>query len=129
DGGGPPARRRAEPLHPRGPHVEERRRTWFDERGLVLGPDRRVPFYCAAMHYWRTPRALWRQALDGLAHVGVKIVETYVPWGVHEKASGGEGRWDWSGNKDLGAWLDEVKAAGLVAAVRPGPHINAELTF
>jgi beta-galactosidase len=86
-----------------------------------------VPFYGAAMHYWRTPRALWRQALDGLARLGVTLVETYVPWGVHEKVSGAG--WDWSGNKDLGAWLDEVKAAGLVAAVRPGPHINAELTY
>ncbi|HUQ03121.1 MAG TPA: alpha-amylase family protein [Kofleriaceae bacterium] len=112
--------------------MEERRRTWFDDRGLVLGAaepsgERRVPFYGAAMHYWRTPRALWRTALDGLAALGIRVVESYVPWGVHEKADGSG--FDWSGNRDLGAWLDEVQAAGLVAALRPGPHINAELTF
>ncbi len=108
--------------------MEERRRTWFDSRGLVLsGPsERRVPFFGAAMHYWRVPRALWRSALDELAGLGVTIVESYVPWGVHEQA---RGRFDWRGDKDLGAWLDEVAAAGLVAALRPGPHINAELTF
>ena len=48
-----------------------------------------------------------------------------MPWSVHERAGGG---FDWSGDRDLGAWLDEVTAAGLVAALRPGPHINAELT-
>lgn len=106
--------------------MEERRRTWFDDRGLGLTPDRRVPFYGAAMHYWRTPRALWRTALDGLAALGIRVVESYVPWGVHERADG-DG-FDWTGNRDLGAWLDEVAAAGLVAALRPGPHINAELT-
>ena len=65
------------------------RRTWFDERGLVLaarpgdaGP-RRVPFFGAAMHYWRTPRAVWRRCLDGLAGLGVTMVESYVPWSVH----------------------------------------------
>jgi beta-galactosidase len=160
--------------------VEERRRTWFDDRGLVLagpdaatdadrgsvlaGPDaatdlaedrasvlgadqervppvgagaRRVPFFGAAMHYWRVPRARWRRALDGLAKLGVTVVESYVPWSVHERGAGQrdrnerheqDDRYDWTGDRDLGAWLDEVQAAGLVAALRPGPHINAELT-
>jgi len=78
------------------------------------------------MHYWRTPRAGWRRCLDELAALGVTVVESYVPWGVHERAGGGH---DWSGERDLGGWLDAVAAAGLVAALRPGPHINAELTW
>ncbi len=84
-----------------------------------------MPLFGAAMHYWRTPRALWRRALDELAGLGVTVVESYVPWSVHERAAG---TYDWRGDRDLGAWLDEVHAAGLVAALRPGPHINAELT-
>ncbi len=114
--------------------MEEHRRTWFDDDGLVLaGPPgeagaapRHVPFYGAAMHYWRTPRAAWRRCLDGLARLGVTVVESYVPWSVHERA---DRSYDWTGDRDLGAWLDAVAAAGLVAALRPGPHINAELTF
>lgn len=107
--------------------MEERRRTWFDDRGLVLAgqPPRHLPFFGAAMHYWRTPRARWRPALDGLARLGVTVVDSYVPWSVHERADGG---CDWTGDRDLGAWLDEVRAAGLHAVLRPGPHINAELT-
>ncbi|MBE7450837.1 MAG: beta-galactosidase [Kofleriaceae bacterium] len=113
--------------------MEARRRTWFDDRGLVLAPapgdaaatPRRLPFLGAAVHYWRTPRALWRRALDELAALGVTLVESYVPWSVHER---GPGVHDWRGDRDLGVWLDEVAAAGLVAALRPGPHINAELT-
>lgn len=108
--------------------MEARRRTWFDDRGLVLAPapgdaaatPRRLPFLGAAVHYWRTPRALWRRALDELAALGVTLVESYVPWSVHER---GPGVHDWRGDRDLGVWLDEVAAAGLVAALRPGPHI------
>lgn len=107
--------------------MEERRRTWFDARGLNLqgDPPRHVPFFGAAFHYWRMPRARWRRALDALAKVGVTFVESYVPWSVHERAPG---QYDWTGDRDLGAWLDEVAAAGLLAILRPGPHINAELT-
>lgn len=110
--------------------MEERRRTWFDDRGLVLAAhgadgERRVPFLGAAMHYWRAPRATWRRALDGLAAIGVRIVESYVPWSVHERA---DGSFDWTDDFDLGAWIDTAAAAGLVVALRPGPHINAELT-
>ena len=111
--------------------MEEHRRTWFDDDGLVLAargaePVRHLAVRGAAMHYWRTPRAAWRRCLDGLARLGVTVVESYVPWGVHERVGGGH---DWTGDRDLGAWLDEVAAAGLVAALRPGPHINAELTY
>jgi beta-galactosidase len=45
-----------------------------------------------------------------------------VPWGVHDEAG-------FTGDLDLAAFLDEVQEAGMYALVRPGPHINAELTY
>lgn len=60
----------------------------------------------------------------------LRLVETYVPWQVHER--GGEhGRaieYDFTGRNDVAAFLREAHAVGLKAIVRPGPHINAELT-
>ncbi|MCE9577989.1 MAG: beta-galactosidase, partial [Deltaproteobacteria bacterium] len=77
--------------------METRVRTRFDARGLVVetaeGP-RALPFYGGAMHYWRHAPGDWPQALRALAGLGLKLVETYVPWGVHELAPG---RFDWTG--------------------------------
>jgi len=104
--------------------VEARRRTWFDERGLNLGT-RSLPFYAGAMHYWRVPPARWTACLRAIHGLGLTIVETYVPWRVHEPE---RGAFAWSGANDLAKFLDAARAAGLSVVLRPGPHVNAELT-
>ncbi len=104
--------------------METRRRTWFDDRGLVVG-DRAVPFYAGAMHYWRVPPAQWPVCLRAIRAMGLTLVETYVPWRVHEPTAGASA---WSGQHDLGRFLVAAGAAGLGVVLRPGPHVNAELT-
>jgi beta-galactosidase len=98
------------------------------DRALQVG-ERCVPLLSGAVHYWRLERSAWRPALESLVRLGLPIVETYVPWGVHETGPGelDFGRRD--ARKDLGAFLDLAHELGLLAFVRPGPHINAELTF
>jgi beta-galactosidase len=115
--------------------VEARRRTWFDERGLVVArvgeqgqaeePGRRLPFYAGAMHYWRIDPARWAACLAELHALGLTIVETYVPWRVHEPEPGVR---SWTGANDLARFLELARAAGLAVVLRPGPHVNAELT-
>ena len=102
--------------------MEARRRTWFDDRGLNDGR-RSLPFYAGAMHYWRVPRARWPLCLRALHGAGFTIVETYVPWRVHQPEAGAPAKLD-----DLAAFLDAAKAEGLAVVLRPGPHVNAELT-
>jgi beta-galactosidase len=114
--------------------VELRRRTWFDGRGLVVAgpaggaagePERRVAFYAGAMHYWRVDPAHWGRCLRAIHDLGLTLVETYVPWRVHEPRPG-ERRWQ--RERDLARFLEAAHAAGLGVVLRPGPHINAELT-
>ena len=112
--------------------MEARRRTWFDERGIVIGdadrpgePVRRLPFYAGAMHYWRVDPERWGPCLARIHALGLTIVETYVPWRVHEPAPG---EWSWRGPGDLARFLRQAHAAGLAVVLRPGPHVNAELT-
>jgi len=110
--------------------VEARRRTWFDDRGLVVatagaGSEARLPFYAGAMHYWRVPPARWAACLRAMRELGLTIVETYVPWRVHEPAAGPR---IWHRERDLARFLEAAHAAGLAVVLRPGPHINAELT-
>ena len=84
-----------------------------------------MPFYSGAMHYWRVEPAHWAACLKAIHALGLTMVETYVPWRVHEPE---RGVFDWSGARDLARFLDAARAAGLSVVVRPGPHVNAELT-
>jgi beta-galactosidase len=149
--------------------VTRERRTWFDERGLVIAPNaasavslatgtdaststsvttratsvttsvttsattsttsttgaRHVPFYAGAMHYWRVARSSWAACLRTMHAQGFTLVESYVPWRVHEPTAG---TYDWSGDRDLRAFCEAASAAGLSVVLRLGPHFNAELT-
>lgn len=61
--------------------------------------------------------------------MGLRMVETYVPWGVHERSDGSFdfGRFD--PRLDIARFLEEAAEEGLRVFLRPGPHINAELTY
>ncbi len=89
-----------------------------------------VPLRAGACHYWRLEPRAWKPALSALQTMELTLVETYIPWQVHE--SGGENgeppRYSFSGRNDVASFLREAHALGLKAIVRPGPHINAELT-
>ena len=109
--------------------MEARRRTEFDARGLrsrrAPGGERsplHLPFYAGAMHYWRVPKTSWAACLRAMHELGLTLVETYVPWRVHEPA---RGRFDL---RELPEFVAMARAEGLHVVLRPGPHVNAELT-
>lgn len=101
---------------------------------MVRVGEREVPFLAGAVHYFRLERAEWRAALAEVAALGLPMVETYVPWGVHELA---RGAFDFGPShtpggdpqRDLGAFLELAKELGLYVVLRPGPHINSEMTW
>ena len=75
------------------------------------------------MHYSRVPRGEWAKSLATMKEGGISIVSTYVFWNHHEWK---EGEWDFSGNRDLSAFLGGVKKAGLWSVVRIGPWAHGE---
>jgi beta-galactosidase len=93
----------------------------FELDGEVLG------LFSASVQYWRLDRALWGPILDNVRQMGFKVIETYIPWDVHET---GPETYDFGATdlqKDVGHFLDLCHDRGLRVLVRPGPHINAEL--
>lgn len=119
------------------------RRTWFDERGLVLDEGgevgvrasagahanaddqaRRLELFLGSLHYWRTPTANWQRCLAALRELGCTAVETPVPWRVHEV---GPGRFEWKAERDLARFLELCRAEDLAAVLRVGPCAGAEL--
>lgn len=88
-----------------------------------------VPLYAGSVHYWRLERAAWRSCLAAVRSLGFRLVDLYVPWNVHETKEGTFDFGQHDARLDVGHFLDLAKEEGLYAIVRPGPHINAELTW
>jgi beta-galactosidase len=103
-------------------------RVGFAEGGIVVDGNL-VPLYSGSVHYWRLEREAWEPALRETKKLGVRLIDTYVPWNVHETSPGQADFGERDPRNDVTAFLGLVHELGLYAIVRPGPHINAELTF
>ncbi|WP_129785367.1 beta-galactosidase [Promicromonospora panici] len=90
--------------------------------GLVLDGAEQVHL-CASLFYFRLPREVWADRLAQVVASGYTLVDVYVPWNFHETAPG---RWDFTGRRDVGAFLDLARDAGLGVIARPGPYICSE---
>ncbi|MDF2941299.1 MAG: Beta-galactosidase [Herbinix sp.] len=102
--------------------------TKFTENGIEINGLEK-PLYSGSIHYWRVQREDWNKILDEIKGMGFEIIETYIPWSVHEYE---EGKYDFGEidkNKDLDGFLSLCEVKGLSVIVRPGPHINAEMTL
>ncbi len=82
--------------------------------------------YAGAAHYWRLDREAWEPVVDAVKRLGFTAISVYIPWEVHEIA---RGEFCFDGNRDLESFLCLVEDKGLDIVVRPGPQINAELTW
>jgi hypothetical protein len=84
-----------------------------------------VPFTLLAgqLHYFRFPKAEWRDQLLKARAGGLNTIDTVIPWNLHEPSAGA---FDFAAGADLPAYLDLCHELGLFAIVRPGPYICAE---
>jgi beta-galactosidase len=94
------------------------------------GPTSRavVPLYAGSVHYWRLDPRDWRACLEAVRGLGLRLVDVYIPWGVHETSPGQLELGERDPRRDVVAFLRIAHELGLYVIARPGPHINAELT-
>ncbi|WP_432043159.1 beta-galactosidase [Streptomyces cadmiisoli] len=80
------------------------------------------------VHYFRLHRRDWADRLDKLVAAGCTAVASYMPWLVHETASGTV---DLTGAtseyRDLVGFIELAAERDLLVIARPGPFIMAEL--
>lgn len=87
-------------------------------------PGRRV--ISGEMHYPRIPREYWRDRLRMARAMGLDTTSTYVFWNRHEPSPG---RFDFSGENDVAAYVRTAQEEGLDVILRPGPYVCAEWDF
>ena len=69
---------------------------------------------------------MWPTLLERSKSLGLNTVATYVFWNVHETS---RGVYDFSGDRDLGHYIDLCQHYGLAVFLRVGPYICAEWNY
>lgn len=88
-----------------------------------------LPLLAGSVHYWRLDPNEWRACLLAVKRLGLHFVDTYVPWGVHEVSPGKLELGETDPQRDVAKFCRLAQEVGLYVILRPGPHINAELTY
>lgn len=68
---------------------------------------------------------LWRDLAEKTKAAGFNTISIYVNWALVMPRRGVT---DWTGYRDLQMFLDFCKNSGLWIILRPGPHIQAEVS-
>ena len=74
-------------------------------------------------HFVRDNRENWYRELCKMKAGGVDLVATYLFWIYHEEE---EGKLDFSGDRDIRAFVLDAKRAGLEVVLRLGPWAHGE---
>ncbi|XP_050042169.2 beta-galactosidase-like [Dermacentor andersoni] len=92
-------------------------------RAIFLKDGQPFRFLAGEMHYFRVPKAYWKDRLYKIKMAGLNAVAFYIEWSGHEPEPGVHNFRD---EYDLDAFLKEIKEQGLLAIARPGPYICGE---
>ena len=95
------------------------------EDGFFLNGER-FQIISGAIHYFRVVPAYWRDRLLKLKAMGCNTVETYIPWNFHERR---KGEFDFTGWRDVAAFVRMAQEIGLYVILRPTPYICGEWEF
>lgn len=97
----------------------------YDKRGFII-KGKRIFIVSAGIEYARVPRELWKDRLVRLKRGGYNAVEIYTFWNFHEAE---ESKFNFSGDRDLNAFLKLVADLGMFSIVRVGPYYCGEWNF
>jgi beta-galactosidase len=74
-------------------------------------------------HFARYPEAYWEEEILKMKAGGVQVVSTYIFWIHHEEI---EGRFDWTGQRNLRHFVELCGKHGMYVVVRIGPWVHGE---
>ncbi|ETS78462.1 beta-galactosidase A [Pestalotiopsis fici W106-1] len=98
--------------------------TW-DERSLFIR-GQRVMVMSGELHPWRLVPSLYDDVFQKIKALGFNCVSFYVMWALVEPAPG---NFTATGVFAYEPFLEAASRAGIYLIARPGPYINAEVSF
>lgn len=93
-----------------------------NSRYFTLNGEPVVPIM-GEFQFSRYPREQWREELEKMRACGVDVIQCYIFWIHYEEI---KGEWDFSGSRDIRAFLDECAAMNYPVALRVGPWCHGE---
>ena len=100
--------------------------TWDKHSFTIDGT--RLSIWSGELHYWRLPsQQAWRDVMRKARANGFNAISLYFFWGLHQESI--NGKFDFSGIKDIDKLLTIAEEEGLYVIARPGPYINAEISM
>lgn len=94
----------------------------LDKNGIYIQGGYRT-LLTSSLFYFRIPRERWEDRMLLLKAAGYNAVDVYFPWNYHETSPG---EWDFSGERDVTAFLKLAQKHELFVIARPGPYICSE---
>ncbi|MGN1328822.1 MAG: beta-galactosidase [Eubacterium sp.] len=76
------------------------------------------------LHFSRLPKERWRETLLKMRECGINTVSTYIFWNYHEEI---KGQFDFSGNRDISAFLSICRDIDIPCILRIGPWCHGEV--
>lgn len=95
----------------------------WDAHSLIID-GRRVCPVMGEVHYSRIPANEWKAEVRKMKEGGVTIIACYVFWNHIEEI---EGQFDWSGQRNLRAFLEICQQESLPVVLRLGPFCHGEV--
>ena len=95
----------------------------WDKHSLIID-GRRVCPVMGEVHYSRIPAAEWKTEVSKMKEGGVTMIACYVFWNHIEEI---ENQFDWSGQRNLRAFLEVCKQESLPVVLRIGPFCHGEV--
>ena len=95
----------------------------FDNQSLIRNGTRWFPLM-GEIHYSRYPKEFWKESLCKMKAGGIDIVSSYVIWIHHEEI---EGQYDFTGCRDLRAFVQSCKECNIKLLLRIGPWSHGEV--
>ncbi|MFI5229311.1 MAG: glycoside hydrolase family 35 protein [Gemmatimonadales bacterium] len=93
------------------------------DSGRFLLDGQPIQIISGEMHYARVPREYWHDRLRKARAMGLNTISTYVFWNYHELEPG---HYDFTGQRDIAAFIRAAGEEGLHVILRPGPYVCAE---
>lgn len=77
-------------------------------------------------HFSRYPSEMWEDEIRKMKAGGITIIAAYLFWIYHEEE---EGKFDFSGDKDVGKFLELCRKYDMLVILRIGPWCHGEVIY